>query len=88
MAELLPDRLGVVRNPSQDMPKPEQRVISIILEWLQCSSRYIVVIPRKQLATAYTRLNGLSNTYYRIPNAIPRRSLDGIQPPILPKSCN
>ena len=49
MAKLLPDRLRVARNPSQDKPKPEQRVISIILEWLQCSSRYIVVIARKQL---------------------------------------
>ena len=48
MAELLPDRLGVARNPSRDEPKPRQCAVTTILEWIQCFSRYIAVIARKQ----------------------------------------
>ena len=48
MAELLPDRLGVARNPSRDELKPRRRVVTTILEWIQCFSRYMAVIAWKQ----------------------------------------
>ena len=48
MVKLLPDRLEVARNLSWDKLKPKRHVVTTILEWIQCFSRYIAVIAWKQ----------------------------------------
>ena len=49
MAELLPESLGhLASDDDQHVVKPKRRVISDIVEWLQCFGTYIAIISRKQ----------------------------------------
>ena len=53
MAELLPDRLGVARAVGNEesagrVAKQKRRVVSNIMEWVQCFGVYLAVISRKQ----------------------------------------
>ena len=47
MAELLPERLGVLGTDDDAKQKPKKRSLSI-LEWLQCYAVYVAVISKKQ----------------------------------------
>ena len=47
MAELLPERLGVLCTDDDAKQRPKKRSLSI-LEWLQCYAVYVAVVTNKQ----------------------------------------
>ena len=51
MAELLPESLGhLSSDEDRQVVKPKRRMVSDIVEWLQCFGLYIAIISRKQPA--------------------------------------
>ena len=50
MSELLPESLGQITSEDNQsaLTKPRRRVVSDIVEWLQCFGTYIAIISRKQ----------------------------------------